>query len=89
VWRQQCGDARLVDLEGQRDAVAHEPHVLADVFGEAVGRAGHREHGPVAGPIFRGTGVRDPVFHFADAGQVLVKLGLVRVTDVPIESTGG
>ena len=34
--QQQRGDARLVGLEGQRDDVAHQPHVFADVFGKAV-----------------------------------------------------
>ena len=40
---QQRGDARLVGLERQRDDVAHQPHVLADVFGQAVVGPLHRE----------------------------------------------
>ena len=40
--QQQRGDARLVGLEGQRDDVAHQPHVLADVFGQAVVGPRHR-----------------------------------------------
>ena len=41
--QQQRGDARLVGLEGQRDDVAHQPHVLADVFGQAVVGPLHRD----------------------------------------------
>ena len=40
---QQRGDARLVGLERQRDDVAHQPHVLADVFGQAVVGPLHRD----------------------------------------------
>ena len=45
---QQRGDARLVGLERQGDDVAHQPHVLADVFGQAVVGPRHRDGRPAA-----------------------------------------
>ncbi len=40
---QERGDARLVGLEAEGDDVAHQPHVLADVFGQAVVGPLHRD----------------------------------------------
>ena len=41
--QQQGGDPGLVGLKRQRDDVAHEPHVLADVFRQAVVGSWHRQ----------------------------------------------
>ena len=78
--QQQRGDARLVGLEGQRDDVAHQPHVLADVLGQAVVGARHRRRHPAAiarprvGLLLRRAHVLRALLDLADAGQVFVEL---------------
>ena len=47
--QQRC-DARLVGLKPQRHEVAHQPHVRADVLGQAVVRPGHRQRRAAAVP---------------------------------------
>ncbi len=86
--KQQRGDPRLVGLERQGDDVAHQPHVLADIFGQAVVGPGHRDGGapavlgPVVGPVLHRAGAFDPLLHLADAGEILVQLGPIGVADL-------
>src|SRR5438067_8398644 len=89
--QEQAGYSRFVSLECQRDDIAHQAHVLADILGQAVVRPLHREDGPtsVARPLF-GTVLQrarlfDPLFHIAHTGQILVELCLTRPADVPAD----
>ena len=50
---QERGDPRLVGLEAEGDDVAHQPHVLADVFGQAVVGSLHRDGQAGPGPLAR------------------------------------
>src|ERR1700722_3047907 len=81
------GDTRLVGLEGDRNDVAHQTGVIAQVFREAVGGSFHGGGDGVFG--FRGAvGVGlvfahalYTLFHFAHAGQVFIELAFVGPTD--------
>ena len=91
---EQRGHARLVGLEGQGDDVAHQPHVFADVFGQAVVGPGHGDHGPiaalgvVAGPVHVGPRPLHAPLHLADAGEVFIQLGPVGAADLPLQRRG-
>lgn len=88
---QEGGDPRLVGLERQGDDVAHQPHVLADVFGQAVVGARHRQRGtsliarPSVGAVLHLAGPLDPLFDLADAGQILVELRAVGPADLAVQ----
>src|SRR3984957_15550266 len=81
------GDTRLVGLEGDRNDVAHQTGVIAQVFREAVGGSFHGGSDGVFG--FRcavGVGLvfahaLYALFHFAHAGQVFIELAFVGSTD--------
>src|ERR1700722_2590251 len=81
------GDARLVGLERDRNDVAHQAGVIAQIFGKPVGRPFHRGGNGVFG--FRcavGVGLvfahaLYALLHFAHAGQVFVKLAFVGTAD--------
>ena len=44
--------------------------------------------GPVVGPVLHRTGALDPLFHLADAGEVLVELRPIGVADLPAQLGG-
>src|ERR1700677_2810146 len=81
------GDARLVGLERDRNDVAHQAGVIAQVFRKSVGRPLHGGGDGVFG--FRcavGVGLvfahaLYALFHFAHAGQVFIQLAFVGPTD--------
>ncbi len=62
--------------------------------GKPVVGPGHRQCrpaaivGPVVGPVLLGAGAVHPLLDFANAGQVLVELGLIRVADLALQSGG-
>jgi hypothetical protein len=91
---QEGDDAGLVGLEGEGGEVAHQLHVLADVFGQAVVGPFHGEErlagfaGGVGGFVGLGTHPVDALLHFADAGEVFVELGLVVGADFADEAGG-
>ncbi len=91
---QEGGDAGLVGLESERDDVAHEPHVFANIFGEAVIGARHRERGTslvaraVVGRVFHRPGALDPFLDLANAGEILVELPLIGAADLPVQFGG-
>src|SRR5688500_8890235 len=74
--------------------MSHIRRVVAEVFWQAVGGALHREErlALVAGAVLGLTLVHphpfDPLLHVADAGQVLVELGLVAGADLSAELRG-
>ena len=86
--------AGLVGLEPEGDDVAHQPHVLADVLGQAVVGPGHRGDGPAAVPArARRPSLRGPhrlgaLLDLADARQVLVELGPVAGADLAAQARG-
>ena len=91
---QERGEAGLVGLEAEGDDVAHQPHVLADVLGQAVVGPGHRDRGPapvlaaLVGRLLRGPHRHDATLDLADAREVLVELGPVAGADLPAQARG-
>ena len=84
----QRGDAGFVGLERQRDDVAHQPGVLAQIFGQAVVRPLHREQrlplsfGAVFGLVLVDAHPFDVLLDVAHAGQIFIQLGLVGGADL-------
>ena len=86
--------ARLVGLEPQRDDVAHQPHVLAYVFGQAIvgpchfqGRSAAAARA-VVGLLFGGSHRRGPLLDLANASEILVELGPVVLADLAAQVGG-
>src|SRR5204862_5567090 len=79
-------------LETEGDDVAHQSHVLANVFGQAIVRARHGDHGLAAvacihgGFVFGGAHAFDARFDFAHAGEVFVELGFVAAAHAPAQA---
>ena len=77
----------------KRDDVAHQPHVLAKVFGQAVVRPLHREQRPAASARSSALSLSarmplDAALDLAHAGQILVELGLVGGADLAAQRLG-
>ena len=89
---QQRGDPSLVGLEREGDDVAHQPRVIAEIFGQPVLRAFHAEdrgaHGlrPVVRPVLHLSHAFDPAFEFPHAGQILIQPGSVGRADRPAQT---
>src|SRR5580698_5224361 len=81
------GDARLVGLEGDRNNVAHQAGVIAQVFGESVGGAFHGGgdgvfgFGCVVGIAHVFAHALYALFYFAHTGEVFIELAFVGATD--------
>ena len=82
---EQRGDAGFVRLEAERDDVGHEPHVLANVFGQALLQFWILDFGLRIG---FDSNLGDALLHFAHAGEILFQLGLVGGADLRVEGGG-
>ena len=92
--QEQGGDTGLIGLESQGDDVAHEPHVLADVFRQAVVRTRHCQGrapavlGAVVGLVFLDSRAADPLLDFPHACEILVELRLIGPADLAAQLAG-
>ena len=80
VVQLQRGDARGVRLKAEHEDVHHQPHVLADVLRDAVGRTRDVrlvERGPPALQFATLARVLDALLHVAHGIEILVELALV------------
>src|SRR3984957_1991195 len=88
------GDARLVGLERDRNNVAHQAGVVAQVFRKPVGRPFHGGgdgvfgFGGAVGFVLVFAHALYALFHFAHAGQIFIELALVGPTDALGEILG-
>ena len=91
---QEGRDAGLVGLKREGDDVAHEAHVFADVFGQAVIGAVHGDHRPAASPgvvggfLLNAAHAVHALFHLAHAVEIFVELGMVGGADLSVEASG-
>ncbi len=92
--KKKRGDAGFVGLETERDDVAHQPHVIADILGKAVVGTFHGHDGRAfglgenVGFLFGGAGGIDAFLDFTDAGEEFVELGFIGGTDAAAEAIG-
>ena len=84
-------DARRVGHEGQHEDVAHQPHVIGNVLGHAVGRPRHVGPGQHRLPALELAALPrrlDPPLDVADALQVFIELPLVAAANGAAEVLG-
>ena len=87
----QRRDPRGVGLKAENQDVAHQPHVLADVLRNAVGRAVHVRLVECRSPALQFAplaGVFDPLLDVAHRVEIFVELPLVAGADLAAEPLG-
>ena len=85
-------NTRFVGLKSDGDDVAHQPRMIAQIFGQAIGGPVHGGGDGVFGfcrvfgVVFAFAHALDALFYFAHAGQIFIQLAFVGGADLPSES---